>query len=82
MLLKLLKSNKDHDFVDNLAKILLKKSRNHSFLFFKSCWSAALNPLAGRMQPAGHVFEVPDLKDVKEFGHVTNIKIISVKIRR
>ncbi len=53
MLVKLMKSNKNHDFVEILRKTLKKSSRNHSFLYLKSWWRAALNTLAGR------VFEVP-----------------------
>jgi len=44
-----------------------KKKENNSIFPFKSsffwCSRAALEPLAGRMWPAGHVFETPALND-------------------
>ena len=40
-------------------KNIIKKFK---ILVLKSYWRAALNPLAGRMRPAGRVFEVPALK--------------------
>ena len=31
------------------------------FTVFGNCWGAAMDPLAGRMRPAGRVFEVPGI---------------------
>jgi hypothetical protein len=42
-----------------------KMSFFHIFLIFKSWLRAVLDPFAGRMRPAGRVFEVPGLDEVR-----------------
>ncbi len=37
------------------------------FIVFDNCWGAAMDPLAGRMRPAGRVFEVPGLTQSNDF---------------
>jgi hypothetical protein len=51
---------KHHIYVPKIEK--MNFSPNFlCFLDLTRCLGAALNPLAGRMRPAGHVFEVPGL---------------------
>ncbi len=60
-------SKKHYKMIKSNWKIVFfseKKLKNvifHLFLILKSWLRAALDPLEGRMQPAGRVFEVPDL---------------------
>jgi len=40
------------------------------FTVFNNCWGAVMNPLAGRIRPAGCVFEMPDLHNTNFIRYV------------
>jgi hypothetical protein len=40
------------------------------FTVFDNCWGAVMNPLAGRIRPAGCVFEMPDLHNTNFISYV------------